>query len=98
MESLPLTLMTARAAGLMRKMLDRGFTSVRDTGGADWGLKEATDKWLLPGPRLFIAGRAIGPTGGHSDTRRRTDYQGAPCGCCNAMVYCMAIADGADEV
>jgi imidazolonepropionase-like amidohydrolase len=39
MESVPLTLMTARAADLMRKMLDRGFTSVRDTGGADWGLK-----------------------------------------------------------
>jgi len=69
LESVPLTLMTARAAGLMRAMLDRGFTSVRDTGGADWGLKEATDKGFLPGPRLFIAGRAIGPTGGHSDGR-----------------------------
>src|SRR6201999_3340629 len=66
LESVPLTLMTARAADLMRRMLDRGFTSVRDTGGADWGLKEATEKGLLPGPRLFIAGRAIGPTGGHS--------------------------------
>jgi imidazolonepropionase-like amidohydrolase len=44
LESVPLTLMTARAAGLMRGMLDRGFTSVRDTGGADWGLKEATNK------------------------------------------------------
>src|ERR1700733_2981121 len=49
LESVPLTLMTARAAELMRGMLDRGFTSVRDTGGADWGLKEATDKWLLAG-------------------------------------------------
>jgi len=53
LESVPLTLMTARAAALMRAMLDRGFTSVRDTGGADWGLKEATDKWLLAGPRRF---------------------------------------------
>src|ERR1700704_4294157 len=53
MESVPLTLMTARAADLMRRMLDRGFTSVRDTGGPDWGLKEASDKLLLPGPRLF---------------------------------------------
>src|SRR6266699_686486 len=88
MESVPLTLMTARAAELMRKMLDRGFTSVRDTGGADWGLKEATDKWLLPGPRLFIAGRAIGPTGGHSDGRRRTDL-GARCQCCNALSFAM---------
>src|SRR6202007_383900 len=52
---------------------------------------------LIPAPRLFISGRAIGPTGGHSDSRRRTDT-GASCGCCNAMVYCMAIADGPDEV
>jgi imidazolonepropionase-like amidohydrolase len=97
LESVPLTLMTARAAGLMRGMLDRGFTSVRDTGGADWGLKEATDKGLLPGPRLFIAGRAIGPTGGHSDGRRRTDL-GARCQCCNALSFSMGIADGVSEV
>jgi imidazolonepropionase-like amidohydrolase len=97
LESVPLTLMTARAAELMRKMLDRGFTSVRDTGGADWGLKEATEKWLLPGPRLFIAGRAIGPTGGHSDGRRRTD-PGARCHCCNALTFAMGIADGVSEV
>src|ERR1700712_2593453 len=63
MENVPLTLMTARAARLMHNMLDRGFTSVRDTGGADWGLKEATDKGLIPGPRLFIAGRAVGAPG-----------------------------------
>ena len=97
MESVPLTLMTARAAELMRNMLDRGFTSVRDTGGADWGLKEATEKWLLPGPRLFIAGRAIGPTGGHSDSRRRTDL-GMRCQCCNALTFAMGIADGVSEV
>jgi imidazolonepropionase-like amidohydrolase len=97
LESVPLTLMTARAAELMRGMLDRGFTSVRDTGGADWGLKEATDKWLLAGPRLFIAGRAIGPTGGHSDGRRRTDF-GMRCHCCNAMSFSMGVADGVSEV
>jgi imidazolonepropionase-like amidohydrolase len=97
LESVPLTLMTARAAESMRGMLDRGFTSVRDTGGADWGLKEATDKWLLAGPRLFIAGRAIGPTGGHSDGRRRTDF-GMRCHCCNAMSFSMGVADGVSEV
>jgi imidazolonepropionase-like amidohydrolase len=97
LESVPLTLMTARAAALMRAMLDRGFTSVRDTGGADWGLKEATDKWLLAGPRLFIAGRALGPTGGHSDGRRRTDTS-LRCHCCNAMSFSMGVADGVAEV
>ncbi|MBS0221686.1 MAG: amidohydrolase family protein [Proteobacteria bacterium] len=97
LENVPLTLMTARAADLMKGMIDRGFTTVRDTGGADWGIKAAVESGLIVGPRLFISGRAIGPTGGHSDSRRRTDT-GAPCGCCNAMVYCMAVADGADEV
>jgi imidazolonepropionase-like amidohydrolase len=97
LESVPLTLLTAKSAELMRGMIDRGFTTVRDTGGADWGIKTAVESGLIPGPRLFISGRAIGPTGGHSDSRRRTDT-GAPCGCCNAMVYCMAVADGADEV
>ena len=97
LENMPLTLLTARAADLMKGMIDRGFTTVRDTGGADWGIKAAVDAGLIAGPRLFISGRAIGPTGGHSDSRRRTDT-GASCGCCNAMVYCMAVADGPDEV
>ncbi|KAB2846236.1 MAG: amidohydrolase family protein [Hyphomicrobiaceae bacterium] len=97
LEEMPLTLLTARAAGLMRAMLDRGFTSVRDTGGADWGIKAAVDQGYLPGPRLFIAGKAIGPTGGHSDARRRTD-PGTRCHCCNALAYSLAIADGESDI
>src|SRR5262244_2241891 len=97
LENVPLTLMTARAAVLMRGMLDRGFTTVRDTGGADWGIKAAVDGGLLSGPRLYISGRAIGPTGGHSDPRRRTDGEPS-CRCCNAMAFTMALADGPDEV
>ena len=93
LEDMPLTLMTARAAKLMQGMIDRGFTSVRDTGGADWGIKNAVDQGFLAGPRLFIAGKAIGPTGGHSDGRRRTD-PGTRCHCCNALVFTMGIADG----
>ena len=98
LENVPLTLLTARAADLMKGMINRGFTTVRDTGGADWGIKAAVDSGLIDGPRLFISGRAIGPTGGHSDSRRRTDTGMPSCGCCNAMVYSMAVADGADAV
>jgi imidazolonepropionase-like amidohydrolase len=97
LESMPLTLMTARAVRLMKGMIDRGFTSVRDTGGADWGIKEAVEKGDVAGPRLFIAGQAIGPTGGHSDPRRRTDF-GARCHCCNAMAYTMNVSDGVSSV
>jgi imidazolonepropionase-like amidohydrolase len=78
-------------------MLDRGFTTVRDTGGADWGLRDAVAQGLIAGPRMFIAGQAIGPTGGHSDARRRTDY-GMSCRCCNVLRFCMGLADGADGV
>ena len=98
LESVPLTMMTVRAASLVRAMIDRGFTTVRDTGGADWGLRDGIAQGLLPGPRMFIAGRAIGPTGGHSDARRRTDTHPGTCKCCNAMTFCLEIADGPDAV
>ena len=97
LEDVPLTLLTARAAVALAAMLDRGFTSVRDTGGADWGIKAAVDQGFLPGPRLFIAGKALGPTGGHSDGRRRTD-PGVRCHCCNALAFTMGVADGVAEV
>src|ERR1700716_442947 len=58
LESVPLTMMTLRAAALMHAMIDRGFTTVRDTGGADWGMRDGVAQGLLPGPRMFIAGRA----------------------------------------
>ncbi len=98
LENVPLTLMTARGAKLMLGMLNRGFTTVRDTGGADWGIKQAVAEGSLPGPRLFIAGRPIGQTGGHTDPRRRTDDYGMMCPCCNAMRFTFNVSDGVDEV
>src|SRR6185503_17339987 len=97
MEDVPLTLATARCAARLRSMLDRGFTTVRDTGGTDWGIKAAVDQGLIAGPRLFIAGRSIGPTGGHADGRARTST-GYPCACCNAFAYLRQIVDGEDAM
>lgn len=97
MENLPLTLVTARAATRLTAMLNRGFTTVRDTGGADWGIKTAIETGHIVGPRLFIAGQSIGPTGGHSDSRRRTSA-GDECMCCNGLQFKSAVADGVDEV
>jgi imidazolonepropionase-like amidohydrolase len=97
MEAMPLTLITARAATRLRAMLDRGFTTVRDTGGADWGIKTAIETGHIVGPRIYIAGQSIGPTGGHSDSRRRTNF-GGECACCNGLAFKSAIADGVSEV
>ena len=63
-----------------KKMLLRGFTTVRDTGGADFALKEAIAECLIPGPRLFISGRALSQTGGHADLRQ--PWQGSSFKCC----------------
>lgn len=94
---LPPTLMTARAGTLMRNALLRGFTTVRDMGGADWGLRAATAEGALLGPRMYIAGRALSQTGGHGDLRRRTDH-GGECNCTNALAYMSVVADGVQGV
>lgn len=66
---LPDSLVAAKSAGIMRSMLMRGFTTVRDVGGADLGLKTAVDEGYFEGPRLVICGKALSQTGGHTDYR-----------------------------
>ncbi|KAM6505624.1 hypothetical protein FSOLCH5_013800 [Fusarium solani] len=69
-----------RSAYLAREMLLRGFTTVRDTGGADAGLRDSIAEGLIKGPRLFIAGKALSQTGGHGDFRSR--HEGSQEKCC----------------
>ena len=68
---LPNTLVALRSARIMRDMLMRGFTTVRDLGGADHGLVMAIEEGLLQAPRLVICGKALSQTGGHTDYRGR---------------------------
>ena len=67
--SLPSSLVAARSSLLMRSMVMRGFTTVRDLGGADRGLQQAVDEGAFVGPRLVICGKALSQTGGHTDYR-----------------------------
>jgi len=60
-----------RAVEVMRGMLERGFTTVRDVGGGDFGLARAVDEGVFDGPRLIFGGRALSQTGGHGDGRSR---------------------------
>jgi imidazolonepropionase-like amidohydrolase len=75
---LPDSLVTARSIRVMQDMLMRGFTTVRDVGGADFGLKTAADEGLFPAPRLVICGKALSQTGGHCDFRGRFDDEMSP--------------------
>ncbi|WP_426302255.1 amidohydrolase family protein [Arthrobacter sp. R-11] len=59
----------ARTARVMHEMLLRGFTLVRDMGGADTGLSRAVGERLVTGPRLKAGGPIFAPTGGHVLTK-----------------------------
>lgn len=66
---LPSSLIAFQAAERMKRMLMRGFTTVRDAGGADGGLKRAVSEGWIDAPRLIISGKALAQTGGHTDFR-----------------------------
>jgi imidazolonepropionase-like amidohydrolase len=50
-----------------QNILMKGITTVRDIAGDPLDIAKAIDMGLLPGPRVYSAGGAIGQTGGHSD-------------------------------
>ena len=94
--NLPNALALLRALPIMKGMLDRGFTSVRDAGGADWALAEGVRTRQVPGPRLFIAGKALSQTGGHGDFRARNDKLDDPCSCAYKLGNIGRVVDGVD--
>ncbi|HXY93590.1 MAG TPA: amidohydrolase family protein [Acidimicrobiia bacterium] len=91
-----------RAIPAARRTLLAGFTTVRNlglfiqTGGLllDVTLMRAIDAGWIPGPRIFPAGHAITPSGGHLDP---TMFQGLAAGVLPLTVE-EGIADGVSEV
>jgi len=71
-----------RSVVFARRTLLAGFTTVRDLGGSgvNTALKNAVNQGLVPGPRIFSAGKAIATTGGHADPTNsyRNDLMGDP--------------------
>ncbi len=59
-----------QGAFFAERTLNAGFTTVRDLGAAmnaSIALRNAINKGLIRGPRIFAAGKAIATTGGHAD-------------------------------
>lgn len=76
----PPYLVAAKSARVLDHMLARGFTSVRDAGGADGSLATAIETGLFTGPRLFPSGLGLAPPGGQGDFRAEgEDDLGCPC-------------------
>ena len=90
----PNSLAALRAGHIMHAMLMRGFTTVRDVGGADRGLADAQALGVVSGPRLVISGKALSQTGGHCDSRQRYDDR-APF---NRVGSMGRLCDGVDAV
>lgn len=65
-----------------KNTLMAGFTTVRDLGGSgvNIALRNAINKGVIVGPRIFTAGKAIGTTGGHADPTNgmKKDLMGDP--------------------
>ena len=71
-----------QSATFAEKTLMAGFTTVRDLGGSgvNTSLRNAINKGVAKGPRIFTAGKSIGTTGGHADPTNgwRKDIMGDP--------------------
>ena len=94
----PPSMVVAQSSQILRGMLRRGFTTVRDAAGADYGLQEAVARGLFEGPRLFIAGFPVCQTGGHADMRPKGVRMREMFCSCAGLGLIGAIADGVGEV
>ena len=91
----PASYVYAQTARIMGQMLRRGFTTVRDLSGADFGLAMAQQEGLLDGPKIHFCGHALSQTGGHGDMRLPgEDHEPNGRGCCGIG----RVADGVDAV
>ena len=57
------TYVAARAGRDLEGMLARGFTTIRDAGGGDFGLAQAVEEGYFTGPRIRYGGKQLTQTG-----------------------------------
>lgn len=94
-DRMPPTLLAHHGARMLEETLMRGFTTVRDAGGADYGLSRAVELGLIRGPRVFFAGKSLSQTGGHGDMRTAERVELCSCGYSGVL---SVVVDGEDEV
>lgn len=87
-----------RASILLKQVLYRGFTSIRDVGGDIWGIARAATDGMFEAPRIIYSGKVLSQTGGHGDMRPARDvspqYASPGYSDCNQSV----IVDGVEAI
>ncbi|SAK64561.1 amidohydrolase [Caballeronia catudaia] len=96
--AMPNFLAALKTLPVLRGMLNRGFTTVRDAGGADFGMCEAVNNGVLWGPRILSSGKALSQTGGHGDFRQRNDTLDDACGCLGRQGSIARVVDGVEAM
>jgi imidazolonepropionase-like amidohydrolase len=94
-DHMPMSLLAHHGARMLEGALMRGYTTVRDAAGADYGLAQAVTLGLIRGPRVFFAGKSLSQTGGHGDLRSAERLELCSCGYSGAL---SVVVDGEDEV
>ncbi len=92
----PISELTLDAAAVARRTLMAGFTTVRDLGSRDFvdvGLRNAIARGRAVGPRMLVAVRGIGTTGGHCDPTNSFRF-----GLLDPDQHPPTVANGADAV
>jgi imidazolonepropionase-like amidohydrolase len=94
-DHMPASLLAHHGARMLEDTLMRGYTTVRDAAGADYGLSQAVVLGLIRGPRVFFAGKSLSQTGGHGDLRATDRVDLCSCGYSGVL---STVVDGEDEV
>ncbi|CAI4034227.1 hypothetical protein SMKI_10G0110 [Saccharomyces mikatae IFO 1815] len=94
---MPKSVILLRIRYTLEAALARGFTTVRDCGGAEGFLKAEILQGTLNGPRLITCGHAISQTGGHGDLRSGALPGSAFDSCSCHFGQVGVIADGVPE-
>ena len=96
LRTMPPSLLYPAASKLLEASLRRGFTTVRDAGGADFGLAEAVKSGLIAGPTIYFSGRPLTQTGGHGEMRPKVLDE--PCLCSSHHAHMVVVVDGEDAI
>ncbi len=91
----PKSYIAAHAYNILVDTLNRGFTTIRDAGGGDQGIKMAIDQGIIDGPRFFYPGKALTQTGGHGDMRKKEFIESCACAYNGNITK---VVDSSDEI